>query len=241
MSFRNVPAIAIAIAATSFFLVPDSLVGATKPATAPMITYAASGTFASVPVNGVDELKLAGEPFNVSIVVSSATKPTKTGKNWALYSKLKLTGSVYSALLGSVPVAIASGQASIEQFVNAGQNGLFVMTAPVRVVGINLTITATVTLPPNTLIKPTLHTFGPVALTTTDTLMYAEGTTSTTLAIDTGTLSATIPAAATTEPPLASRNVVLAHPAGVQEAYLPGDECDRCSLPRRVGSMWDIC
>jgi len=228
MSFRNVPAIAIAIAATSFFLGPDSLVGATNPATAPMLTYAASGNFAAVPVNGVDSLKLAGEPFNVSITVSSATKPTKTGRNWALYSKLKLTGSVYSGLLGPTPVAIASGEASIQQFVNAGQNGLFVMTAPVRVVGINLTIAATVTLPPGTLIKPTLHTFAPVALTTSDTLMYSDGTSSTTLAIETGTLSATIPATAA-EPPLASR------------AYLPGGECDRCSLPRRVRSMWNIC
>jgi len=76
--------ITFAVAAIGCFGVSNKLVAAT----APTITYTASGTFASTPTSGTDTLKLAGEPFSVSIAASSATAPFKTGSNWAAFDKL---------------------------------------------------------------------------------------------------------------------------------------------------------
>ena len=99
MTFSNIRTTAFAVLITSCSAVSGSLLGATVPAaTAPTITYTASGTFASPAANGNDTLKLAGELFSVTIAVSAATKPVKTGRNWALYTKLKLTGTVHSGL-----------------------------------------------------------------------------------------------------------------------------------------------
>ena len=53
----------IALAALCCFSISDKMAAGTKPETAPIITYAASGTFASTPTSGDDTLKLAGEPL----------------------------------------------------------------------------------------------------------------------------------------------------------------------------------
>ena len=59
---KTLSIITTAVAAVCCFAFTNRLVAA-----APIITYAASGTFASIPTSGADALKLAGEPFNVSI------------------------------------------------------------------------------------------------------------------------------------------------------------------------------
>lgn len=212
MTLRN---ILITTTAVSCLLLPGSGVAAS---TAPIITYTASGTFAATAVSGADTLKLAGEPFSVTISVSSATKPYKTGKNWADYNKLKLTGSVHSGLLGSTPVNIASAEASITQAINPGQGDQFTMQAPVKVVGISLTLKAVINMPAGTIAKPLLAPFGKaVALSVTDaTLTYAESTTSTVLDIQSGSLTATIPAAA-------AAAVVTLHANGAQALTLQAD------------------
>ena len=215
MTFQKTLTTAIAVAAIYCFTISDRMDAATTAGTT--ITYAASGTFAATALNGADTLKLAGEPFTVTIAVSSATPPTKTGPNWALYTKLRLTGSVNSGLLGPTPVPIVSGGASIEQLIAAGKYDSFVMAAPIRVVGLSLTINATIQMPLNTITKPLLHPFNPVSLVPSNaTVVYSDGTNSTTLAIQTGTLTATIPAAT-------SQSAVLQHPAaavGTQMARL---------------------
>jgi hypothetical protein len=162
---------------------------------APLITYSASGTFGTPPFSGADTLKLAGEPFSVSIAVSAATKPVKSSANSATYNKLKLTGSVYSGLLGSTPVSIASGEATIIQSIDPGLHDVFTMEAPVKVVGISLTIKAVITMPAGTITKPLLHPFTkPVALAPGNaTLTYSDSSASTVLSVQTGALDATIP------------------------------------------------
>jgi hypothetical protein len=167
-------------------------------AAAPIITYAASGTFASIPTSGADALKLAGEPFNVSIAVSASTAPYRYGPNWAAYHQLKLTGTVHSALLGPQPVSIASSEASIIQAINPGQDDLFTMEAPVKVVGVSLTITAKIIMPLGTINNQLLHPFSaPVVLSPTDaTMSYSNGTNITVLGIQSGTLTGTIPSGA---------------------------------------------
>jgi hypothetical protein len=194
MTFRKTLSIAMAVAAISCLTITGNLAAATAPATAPIITYSASGTFGGVPISGADTLKLAGEPFTVSIKVSAATVPFKTSPGFAAYNKLKLTGTVHSGLIGSTPVNIASSEATIMQGINGTLDDIFTMEAPVKVVGISLTIKATIILPPGTLAKATLHPFSTITLVPANaTVEYSDSSATTDLAIQTGSLSATIP------------------------------------------------
>jgi hypothetical protein len=194
MKLQKTLAIFIAIAAIYCFTASHKLVAATVD-TAPVITYKASGTFSTPQTSGADTLKLAGEAFSVSIAVSAATPPVKHGPNWAAYDKLKLTGTVYSGLLGATPVNIASDEASIVQLIDPGKYDTFVMAAPVRVVGIALIIKAVVFMPWGTIPKMLLYPFkSPVAMTPHNTTVtYSDSSNETVLAVAQGTLTATIP------------------------------------------------
>lgn len=166
-------------------------IGALPAVAASDITITATGTFASPPISGTDTLRLAGEPFTISVVANAAGAPLKHGRNWALYSPLRMSGTVYSGLVGPTPVSIASDAASIEQLVGPSFDE-FVLGVPVKVVGIDLTVNATIILPAGTLPNQLLHLFGPVAMTpSSTTVIYSDGTSSTTLAIESGTLDAT--------------------------------------------------
>ncbi len=166
----------------------------TLGATAPDVTYTASGTFSQPATSGSDTLKLAGEPFTISIVANAASVPISHGPNWAVFSPFRMTGQVHSGLLGPTPVSIASAAASI--YLLYGPTYDTFMTAfPVKVVGIVLTINATLTLPPGTLQNQLIHPFAPVALTPSNSLVTYSDTTgnTTTLTVSTGTVEATIP------------------------------------------------
>jgi hypothetical protein len=166
--------------------------GAT-PETAPNVTYTASGTFASPPISGEDTLRLAGEPFSINIVANAGSVPIQHGRNWAVLSPFKMTGIVHSGLLGATPVSIASDAASIYETIGPDYDP-FETGFPVDVVGIKLTIQAQITLPANTLVKPLIHPFAAVSLTPANsTVTYSDGTNVTVLAIQVGTLGATIP------------------------------------------------
>jgi hypothetical protein len=195
MILHKTRVLAIAILAMCSLMIPGVLTAA-----APDITYAATGTFAAPPISGDDTLRLAGEPFSVSIVVSASTVPYKTGPNWAGYHQLKLTGTVHSGLVGPTPVSIASGEASIIQALDPEQFDQFTMEAPIKVVGISLTIKAQIQMPWGTITNQLLHPFSPVTLATTNTsFTYSDGTSTSVLAISTGTLTATIPTGSTTK------------------------------------------
>jgi len=210
MTFRKTLAASFAVAAICCVTIPTNLAANTS---APSITYTATGTFASTPVSGADQLKLAGEPFTVTISVSASTKPSKNGSNWALYTKLKMTGEVHSGLLGPTPVTIASSAASIEQLLDPGKYDSFVMASPLKVVGISLTINATISMPSGTITKALLHPFSAVALAPGNaTVVYSNGTDSTTLAIESGSLTATIPSSS------ASAMNVVPNPAAAYPA-----------------------
>ena len=194
MTLQKTLSIAIGVAAISCFTVSNKLVAQT----APIVTYTASGTFASTPTSGADTLKLAGEPFSVSISASSAAEPFKHGSNWGAYHQLKLTGEVHSGLLGTQPVSIASSESTIIQAIDPNQYDKFTMEAPVKVVGISLTIDAVIILPNNTIANPHIHPFSAVSLVPSNaTLNYSNGTDTTVLAIASGTLVATIPSGST--------------------------------------------
>ncbi len=210
----NTLATTLTLTALCSFAVP-----ALTAATAPIITYTASGTFATPATSGSDTLRLAGEPFSVSIAVSSATTPYKTGKNYAAYNKLKLTGTVHSGLLGTSPINIASGQSTIIQAINPGVDDLFTLEAPITVVGISITLKAQIAMPLGTITKPLLTPFAKaIALAPGNaTMTYSDGTASTVLGIQTGSLTATIPAAAAVIP------AVTLHTGGAQVLTLNND------------------
>jgi len=187
---------AVAVSCFGFLL----LSGATVPDTAPNVTITAAGTFASPAGSGADSLKLSGEPFTISIVAKVASAPVKHGRNWAVFSPLKMTGTVHSGLIGSTPVNIASTAASILQIVGPSYD-IFETAFPVKVVGISLTIKATVTVPSGTIPKQLIHPFASVALTPSNaTVIYSDSADSTTLAIQTGTLVSTLPNGSTGGP-----------------------------------------
>jgi hypothetical protein len=194
MTLRKTLTIAIALAALGCFTASDRLIAATGA----IVTYTASGTFATPATSGADTLKLAGEPFSVTISVSSSTEPYKHGPNWAAFNKLKLTGVVHSGLLGASPVNIASSEATIIQAFDPGQYDTFTMEAPVTVVGINLTIKAVIVMPYGTITNPLLQPFSAIALAPgNSTVTYSDSSASTVLGIETGTLTATIPGGGT--------------------------------------------
>ena len=186
--FRSIPG-RFAVAA-GLVLAVFVLSGASAPATAPNVTYTAAGTFASTPTSGADTLRLAGEPFTISIVASTASQPKMHGPNWAVLTPFKMTGQVHSGLLGPTPITIASSADSILQMLGP-QWDLFQTAFPVKVVGISLTINANIYMPPNWIPNALIHPFNPVALTPSNaTVTYSDGGVSTVLAVNSGTLTA---------------------------------------------------
>lgn len=187
MNFRNLGKV------FSMGVMGASLMVNAAHATAPNVTYTASGTFSNPQSSGSDTLKLAGEPFTISIVANAASTPIMHGPNWAVMSPFKMTGSVHSGLLGPTPINIVSTAASILQLVGPDYD-IFITAFPVKVVGISLTIQATIYLPAGTITTPLIHPFNPVVLNPTDaSVQYSNGTDTTVLSVDNGTLTATIP------------------------------------------------
>ena len=181
----------MAAAAIGCMAVSSSLVAAT---TNPIINYTASGTFASTPISGEDQLQLAGEPFTVSIAVSANTPPSQLGTTCCVYNKLTLKGVVHAGILGTTPEDIASSEATIIQSVDPGVKNLFTMEAPIKVVNFIVTIKAVIVLPANALSKPLLYPFGSVTLAPTNsTVTVAYNGAETVLAVQSGTLTATTP------------------------------------------------
>lgn len=188
IDFQKKLFLTIAAAAVCFLAAPGSMAAAGPDAGA-VITYNASGTFASTPISGSDTLKLAGQPFTISVAGNSSLKPTKSGTGWALFTVLPMSGTVYSGLVPNTPITIGSKQASIEQAIGTTDD-LFTFGSPVSVLGISLTVKAVLQLPLGTLKTPLMRPFKSVALTPTSTVTYSDSSASTTLAIQVGTLAA---------------------------------------------------
>lgn len=155
------------------------------------VTFNASGTFASQPVSGNDTLKLAGQPFSISIVAKSSDLPANHGRNWAVFTKLTMTGTVYSGLLPGQAIPVSAKSAEVQQTAGASED-IFVANFPVTVVGIPLHISATIVMPGGTMTKPLIRPFPAVSLDPSNsTVIYSNTTASTTLTVESGTLQAT--------------------------------------------------
>lgn len=166
---------------------------AASPDKGAKVTYTASGTFTASPVNGNDTLKLSGQPFTITVVGSSAMKPGKHGRNWAIFKPLTMTGTVYSGLIPGQSIPIQASNAQLQQTVGASQD-IFECSFPVTVVGIDLNVTAKIELPGGTLTNALIRPFASVALDSSNaTVTYSNTTASTTLGVDSGTVAATAP------------------------------------------------
>lgn len=209
---RRILSVAVVAAAIGCFAIPQGLAAA-SPDKSANVTFTATGTFGVTPVSGADTLKLAGEPFTISVVGNSSLKPVQHGQNWAIFTPLNMTGTVYSALTGTAPIAIASTTAAIDQSVGASED-IFQAGFPVVVIGIALNVRAYIPLPGGTLTSALLRPFSSVTLGTNATVTYSNSTASTVLSVASGTLVATIPTGGPSQAARAPSTVVLV--AGAQ-------------------------
>ena len=204
--FRKTLSVAGVVGVISYVAVvqPITAAAATKN-----VTYTASGTFAPTPVKGNDLFKLAGQPFSISVVASEALVSQKHGAAWAIYQKLKMTGTVQSGLIPT-PTSISNNSTSIQLAFGNPAYDVFGLGTGVKVVGITLNISATIQMPKGTISNDhILPLKAPVTLTpTTATMVYSDGTNSTTLGLN-GTLSTTAAAPTT-------GGAVMLHAAGAQ-------------------------
>ena len=210
---RRILSMTIAVAAIGCAACTENLIAA-GAATAPNVTYTASGTFGAVK-SGADLFKLQGQPFSISVVASEADVAKTHGAQWAAYNALKMTGTVGSGLLPT-PVAISNSNTSIELAVGNPSYDVFVLYSPVKVVGITLTIVATIDLPKTALTNDHILPFAPVALPATATMSYSDGTATTVMYL-TGTLVGTVPGAA------ANKADVVLYGMGAQSITAHGD------------------
>lgn len=190
LNVRNLLSVTAAVSALCL-AAPLQLVAA-EPDLGATVTFSASGTFTATPVSGADTLKLSGQPFTITITASSSKKPTKHGRNWALFNPLPMTGVVYSGLIPDQPIDISATTSTIEQTVGASED-IFKAAFPVTVVGIPLQVEAYIPLPGGTLTKALIRPFASVALPSTATVTYKNSTAATVLGIQVGTLAATVP------------------------------------------------
>jgi len=166
----------------------------------PNVNYAATGTFATPAVSGLDTFKLAGQPFTLTFAVNEATKPTRHSETMAEYSNITVVLTVKAGVTGGTYTYTVLG---VNVFLVVGAPGKpdwFFLQIPFTFGGAPIVITAKAKMPAGTIATPAIQPFtAPVTITPRDGVAtYAcpacpppyTGN-STTLAIAGGTLSAT--------------------------------------------------
>jgi uncharacterized protein (TIGR03437 family) len=188
--FQKKYPVVLAAAVLSCMAASERLAAATN------VTYAAFGTFSSPQISGADVFQLRGQPFSINVVASETLVSKNHGAQWALYTMLKMTGTVQSGLLPT-PIAISSNSSSILLAAGNPSQDSFMLGSPVKVVGTTLTVTANIIMPKGTITNDHVLPFtAPVTLTPANaTMTYSDGTNTTTLGIN-GTLTATVPGTA---------------------------------------------
>jgi hypothetical protein len=182
----------IAVAALSCCAAVFRMRAQDAPATQlPNVTYSAAGTFATPQISGSDLFRLAGEPFQLYIVSNEDTHPVQHGRGWGAYSGQKMKGEVTSGLDPQSPFRIQSSHAFLVLAIGNPNADDFQVTAPVEALKQKIMITAKLTIPHGTMAKWLIYPFtAPAALSpASGTVSYSDGTNTTVLAIQTGTLN----------------------------------------------------
>jgi hypothetical protein len=202
-------------------------------AAAPNVTYVASGTFGSI-ISGDDNLELSGEPYSISIVVNAADTPKEYGTDYAIYSPVKLSGSVTTGLTG-ISEPIGSNSTSVILEIVPNTKNFLEAAFPQKILDLTVKVKATLTLPVGTLPKLSPHPWtAPVTVTSTmGSVSYTgpceggTGTCTSTVAIcvtspaDACSINATIPTGTVAAPLLhgAAARVVTYHKDATESTH----------------------
>jgi|ERR1700722_17475829 len=195
---RKMQAVAMAAAATFCVAASETLVAASQT-TAPDVIYTATGVFSSQLISGNDQFHLAGEPFSISIYVSSTAVPTNQGSAFAEYTNLKMAGTITSSVFGPQSLFCPFANIALEN----GSLEVFTVLSRISVIGIPINVQASIHLRPGTMGLAPIRPFAPVALGSPDTVTYScpsDSTSctpgeSTVLAIASGTIGGAFPSA----------------------------------------------
>jgi hypothetical protein len=198
----------LAAAAVCCLAAGQSLLAADPATSKPNVTYTATGTFGTPQISGLDQFKLAGQPFTISVVGNEALTPTSSGTAYATFSGLTMSATITSDFSGvPTPFVFQNHHASMELAVGNPNYDVIAITSPIFIGALNLQLTflAEVQLPHGTLqgdhINPFTapYTFTPTSVATftysCPTTITQSGCTpgqSTTLSIPSGTFSTTV-------------------------------------------------
>jgi hypothetical protein len=205
---RKMQSIAIALAALGCFATAG--LAASPATTTPNLAYNAGGVFGATAVSGADLLDLAGQPFHLSVLISEATEADLIGGTTACTTKctysginanmkpipgIPVVGVVYSGLLPGTPIPLSVGTLG-ELTLEVGATGkpdTLILVFDQTVIGVALTITATIYLPNGTITSPAKFPAAfPAAVTLNSksgTLVYADSSASTTLSFASGAIA----------------------------------------------------
>jgi len=159
------------------------------PVAAQNVIYYATGTFAT-PARGEDFGELAGEPFSIRILANENLKPTRQTDTSALYTRLSLEFAVSTGYLEYPLGFTASNLSLLLRLGGAGQPDMITIQFPTTIGPNQLTVSASVPLPPGTLTTTAIQPFStPIDLAANNaTVTYANSVAHTTLGIAVGKL-----------------------------------------------------
>jgi uncharacterized protein (TIGR03437 family) len=181
----------IALAATVVcgFAAAENLLAASCPST--VIAYQASGTFGTTLISGADKLKLAGEPFSITLYACQSKSPSQTGSDYDVYASIELTGTVKSSLI-LTPYNIKPTATTLILVQPATGTDTIQVQGALSVFGGSVNIKGTIALPAGTLASRSIAPFSSVSIVTAKSgFTYSQGSLSTTLALI-GTASGTV-------------------------------------------------
>ena len=181
----------IATAAAAIFGVAVSASTASG-CTGTVIAYQASGEFGANVVSGADILKLASQPFSITLYACSSEVPKTTGSYYAAYSPIQLSGQLKSQLETTPFTIPPETYISMLLVTPSSPVDSVQLKGSVDVYGTEVTVTASVALPLGTLtsVNP-IATFPSTTIVTSKSYFtYADSKGSTTLSVI-GTASGT--------------------------------------------------
>jgi uncharacterized protein (TIGR03437 family) len=177
----------IGVAVLSAFVASGSL----KATCSTFVHYNVTGDFGKDPVSGPDTLKLGGGPFTVDLLACVTLVPTQTGSDYAVYTPVRLTGTVKSALL-TTPYTIKPTTTSIMLVVPPTGTDLLQLGGPVVVAGGTINIHGSIAVPAGTITSTALATFpSSTVVTASSGFSYSQNSQTTVLSVI-GTAIATI-------------------------------------------------
>ena len=209
----NIRSIAVAAAVMSAFAAAQNLVAACATS---VIAYQASGQFGPNVISGADTLKLAGEPFSITLYACESLKPTKSGPTYAAYYPIELTGQVKSSLLVQ-PYPIKPTPVVFTLTVPTTGLASVALQGPITISGGTINIKGSLALPAGTLTSLNIAPFAKVSIVTAKSeFTYSQGSNTTALSVI-GNASGTV------YTPPAAKAIPMVHTGAMQVITVHAD------------------